>query len=115
MFAPSFLFIFAGAPYAEALRGNRAVSAALSAITAAVVGVVMNLALWFALHVVFGEVRAFELFGIGPDLPVLSSIDWRAALLAAAAIVAMLRFKVGMIPTLAVCAAAGVGLQMLPS
>lgn len=115
VFAPSFLFIFAGAPYAEALRGNRAVSAALSAITAAVVGVVMNLALWFALHVVFGEVRAFELFGIGPDLPVLSSIDWRAALLAAAAIVAMLRFKVGMIPTLAVCAAAGVGLQMLPS
>lgn len=63
----------------------------------------------------FWEVRAFRLFGIGPDLPVLSSIDWRAALLAAAAIVAMLRFKVGMIPTLAVCAAAGVGLQMLPS
>jgi chromate transporter len=115
VFAPSFLFIFAGAPYAEALRGNRAVSAALSAITAAVVGVVMNLALWFAIHVVFREVRAFEFFGVGPELPVLSSIDWRAALLAAAAMVAMLRFKVGMIPTLAVCAAAGVGLQMLRS
>ncbi|MDE1568303.1 chromate efflux transporter [Aquabacter sediminis] len=112
VFAPSFLFIFAGAPYAEALRGNRAVSAALSAITAAVVGVVMNLALWFAFHVIFHEVRTFELFGFGPELPVLSSIDWRAALLAAAAMVAMLRFKVGMLPTLAVCALAGVLLHM---
>jgi chromate transporter len=115
VFAPSFLFIFAGAPYAEALRGNRAVSAALSAITAAVVGVVMNLALWFALHVVFRDVWAFDLFGVGPELPVLSSIDWRAALLAAAAMVAMLRYKVGMIPALAGCAAGGIALQMLPS
>ncbi len=108
-FVPSFLWIFAGAPYVEALRSNRAVSAALTAITAAVVGVVMNLALWFALHVVFREVR--DLPGIGPDLPVLSSIDWAAAGLAAAAMIAMLRFKVGMIPTLACCAAAGVLLK----
>jgi chromate transporter len=112
-FAPCFLWIFLGAPYVEALRGNQAISAALSAITAAVVGVVMNLALWFALHVMFREVRAFEMFGIGPDLPVLASIDWRAALLAAAAMIAMLRFKVGIMPTLGASAAAGVLLTYL--
>jgi chromate transporter len=112
-FVPSFLWIFAGAPYVEALRNNRAVSAALSAITAAVVGVIMNLALWFALHVVFREVVTFDMFGIGPDVPVLTSIDWRAALLAAAAMIAMLRFKAGMIVTLAACALAGVVLMVV--
>lgn len=114
-FAPCFLWIFLGAPYVEALRGNRAISAALSAITAAVVGVVLNLALWFALHVVFREVRTLDLFGAGPDLPVLASIDWRAASLAAAALIAMLRFRVGMMPTLAACALAGVVLGQLPA
>jgi len=113
-FAPCFLWIFLGAPYVEALRGNRAIAAALSAITAAVVGVVMNLALWFALHVVFREVRTLDLFGLGPDVPVPGSIDWRAALLATGAMVAMLRFRLGMIPTLAICAAAGIGLSYLP-
>ncbi len=54
-FAPCFLWIFLGGPYVEALRGNRALSAALGAITAAVVGVIMNLALWFGLHVLFGR------------------------------------------------------------
>ncbi len=112
-FAPSFMFIFVGAPYSEALRGNKAASAVLSAITAAVVGVVMNLAIWFALHVVFREVRTISLFGACPDLPVLSSMDWQAALLATAAMVAMLRFKVGMIPTLAACAVAGLVLRGL--
>lgn len=107
-FAPCFFWIFLGAPYVEALRGNKALSAALTAITAAVVGVVMNLALWFALHVVFRQVRSVEFLGLAPDLPVLSSVDWRAAVLAAAAMIAMLRFKVGMIPTLAASALAGV-------
>jgi len=107
-FAPCFFWIFLGAPYVEALRGNKALSAALTAITAAVVGVIMNLALWFALHVVFREVRAINLLGLAPDLPVLSSLDWRAAVLAAAAMIAMLRFKIGMIPTLAASALAGV-------
>ncbi|OWJ56885.1 chromate efflux transporter [Inquilinus limosus] len=114
-FAPCFLWIFLGAPYVEALRGNRAISAALSAITAAVVGVVLNLALWFALHVVFREARTFDILGIGPDLPVLGTIDWRAAILAAAALIAMLRFRIGMIPTLAACALAGIGLGQLPA
>lgn len=107
-FTPCFFWIFLGAPYVEALRGNRALSAALTAITAAVVGVVMNLALWFALHVIFREVRSLEFLGLAPDLPVLSSLDWRAAVLSAVAMMAMLRFKIGMIPTLAAASIAGV-------
>ena len=112
-FAPCFLWILVGGPYVEALRGNTAISSALSAITAAVVGVIMNLAVWFALHVVFRDVRTIEVFGVGPDLPVLSSIDWRAAALSLAAAIAMLRFKTGMIPTLAACALAGLVLKHL--
>ncbi|WP_192182350.1 chromate efflux transporter [Mesorhizobium amorphae] len=109
-FVPCFFWIFLGAPYIEQLRQNKALSAALGAITAAVVGVVMNLALWFALHVVFGQVRSV---GLGMEIPVLSSLDWRAALLAAAAMVAMLRLKIGMLPTLAGSALAGLALQAL--
>jgi chromate transporter len=114
-FAPCFLWIFLGAPYVEALRGNKALSAALGAITAAVVGVIMNLALWFGLHVVFREVRRVPVLGLAPDLPVLASLDWRAALLAVAAMLLMLRFKVGMVATLGICAAAGVALTRLPA
>lgn len=114
-FAPCFFWIFLGAPYVEVLRGNRALSASLTAITAAVVGVVMNLALWFALHVVFREVRSVEFLGLAPDLPVLSSLDWRAALLSAAAMIAMLRFKIGMIPTLAAAGVAGTIVTRLTS
>lgn len=109
-FVPCFFWIFLGAPYIEALRQNKALSAALTAITAAVVGVVMNLALWFALHVIFGAVRSV---GLGMEIPVLSSLDWRAALLAAAAMVAMLRLKIGMLPTLAGSALAGLVLLAL--
>ncbi|RVA53323.1 chromate efflux transporter [Mesorhizobium sp. M7A.F.Ca.US.001.01.1.1] len=104
-FTPCFFWIFLGAPYIEALRGNKALSAALGAITAAVVGVIMNLALWFALHVIFREVRAT---GLGMNVPVPSSIDWRAALLSVAAMVAILKLKVGMLPTLALSALAGI-------
>lgn len=112
-FAPCFLWTFLGAPYVEALRSNRAISAALSAITAAVVGVIMNLALWFALHVVFREVRTVWFLGIGVDLPFPDTVDWRAAVLSLAAMVAMLRFEIGMLPTLAGCALAGVALRHL--
>lgn len=103
-FAPCFLWIFLGAPYVEALRGNKAISTAFSAITAAVVGVILNLGLWFAMHVVFGEVRTVW---AGMEIPVLASIDWRAALLSTAAVVAVLAFRVGTLPTIAACAIAG--------
>jgi len=104
-FTPCFFWIFLGAPYIEALRGNKALSAALGAITAAVVGVIMNLALWFALHVVFREVHNI---GLRMNVPVLSSVDWRAALLSCAAMIAILKLKIGMLPTLAGSALAGV-------
>jgi chromate transporter len=103
-FAPCFLWIFVGAPYVEALRGNRAVAASLSAITAAVVGVILNLAAWFGIHVLFREVRTA---GFGPDVPVLASIDWRAACLAAAAGFLLLKLRWGMLTVLAVSATLG--------
>ena len=110
-FAPCFLWIFLGAPYVEALKGNNGLAAALGAITAAVVGVIANLALWFGLHVLFREVSNLSVLGMKPEVPVLTSLDWRAALLAAGAAIALLRFKLGMVPVLAVCAVAGILLK----
>jgi chromate transporter len=111
-FAPCFLWIFLGAPFIEILRGNKALSGALSAITAAVVGVVLNLAVWFAIHTIFADVRPFRWGLLDVDVPVLASVRIWALLLALAAIVAMFRFKVGMIPTLVACSAAGIGLYL---
>lgn len=111
-FAPCFLWIFLGAPFVEALRGNKALAAALSSITAAVVGVILNLTLWFGLHVLFGRTFRLDLGGVGPDLPVIATLDWQAALLALAAIVLLLRFHVGMVWTLACVAAAGIALKL---
>nr|WP_119303267.1 chromate efflux transporter [Dongia deserti] len=111
-FVPCFLWIFLGAPFIEGLRGNKALSAALATITAAVVGVVLNLAVWFALHVLFREVREVSIFGIPQDVPMLDSVNVLSSLLTLAALVAVFRFKVGMIPVLAVCSAAGLALYL---
>jgi chromate transporter len=111
-FSPCFLWIFLGAPYIESLRGNRALSGALSAITAAVVGVILNLAIWFGIHTIFRDVRPFEWGPFSLDAPVWGSVDIWALLLSAAAIVAMFLFKVGMLPTLAATSAAGILLYM---
>ena len=106
-FTPCFLWIFAGAPFVERLRGNRALSAALAAITAAVVGVILNLALWFAIHTLFGKIRAVP-FAMGMiELPVLSSINIAGLALTLAAIIAVFRFKAGVLPVLLACSAAG--------
>lgn len=106
-FVPCFLWIFAGAPFIERLRGNKALSAALTAITAAVVGVILNLAIWFAIHTLFGRVQPIGISGHAFDAPVLASINWPAALLSAAAALAIFRFKLGVLTVLASCAAAG--------
>jgi chromate transporter len=111
-FAPCFLWIFLGAPFIERLRGNRALAGALSAITAAVVGVILNLALWFAIHTLFREVVPVRGFGLAFERPVLASVNVWALLLALAAIVAMFRFHAGMVATLAACSAAGVLLHL---
>jgi len=110
-FTPCFLWIFLGAPFVEALRGARALNAALAAITAAVVGVILNLALWFGLHVLFREVREVSAGPISLDLPALASVNWVSLALTAAAAVAAFRFKVGVIPLLLGCALVGVGLH----
>jgi chromate transporter len=105
-FLPCFAWIFLGAPHAERLRQNRALSAALAAVGAAVVGVIANLALWFALHSLFARHRPAP----GPfrfDIPIPASADLVAILLAAAALVAALRLKAGPLPLLAGCALAG--------
>jgi chromate transporter len=112
-FAPCFLWIFLGAPHIERLRGNRALSAALTAISAAVVGVILNLAIWFALHVVFREVITLESWGLNLALPNPASVDWAAAALAVAALLAVFRFKVGTGSLLAGAAALGLALYLL--
>jgi chromate transporter len=109
-FVPCFLFIFLGAPFMETLRGNKALHGALSAITAAVVGVVLNLAIWFAVHTIFRETYRVRGFGLSFDAPALASVNVWALMLSLAAVVAMFRLKAGMIPTLAACSAAGVAL-----
>ncbi|WP_294039616.1 chromate efflux transporter [Sphingomonas sp.] len=111
-FVPCFLWIFLGAPFIERLRGNAAVAGALSAITAAVVGVILNLAVWFALHTVFRRVTPFAAGPIHLDLPVPASLDPWALALSAAAIVAVLRFKTGTIATLVATSLAGIALHL---
>jgi chromate transporter len=112
-FTPCFLWIFAGAPYIEQLRGNKSLSAALSAITAAVVGVVLNLAVWFSIHTMFRVTQHFAKLGISVDAPIPASLDVWSLALALCAALAIFRFKVGMIPVLAASCAAGIVLHAL--
>jgi chromate transporter len=111
-FTPCFLWIFLGAPFIEKLRGNKALAGALAAITAAVVGVILNLGVWFALHTWFSDVQHLSALGLSFEVPILSSVDWLALGLSCAAILAIFRFKAGMIPTLVACAVAGVALHV---
>jgi chromate transporter len=112
-FTPCFLWIFAGAPYIEQLRGNKSLSGALSAITAAVVGVVLNLAVWFSIHTMFRVTQHFAKLGISVDAPIPASLDVWSLALALCAALAIFRFKVGMIPVLAASCAAGIVLHAL--
>jgi chromate transporter len=109
-FAPSFVWIFLFAPAVERVRADPALSAALAAITAAVVGVVLNLALWFGLNVLFAQSVPVRFGPIAFDAPVLTSLDWRVALIAVLAGILLLGLKRGVGVTLA--AAAGAGLVL---
>ena len=104
-FVPCFLWIFACAPWMERLERSERLQGALAAITAAVVGVIANLAVWFALHVLFARTAA-------NGWPDLTSFDWRAALIAAVAALLLFRFGRGVATTLAVCAALGLALGL---
>jgi chromate transporter len=111
-FTPCFLWIFLGAPFVETLRGNKGLAGALTAITAAVVGVILNLSIWFALHTVFRETMPVRSLGLSFDMPVLSSVDIAALILAIAAAAAIFRFNLGMLTVLGGSCAAGVLLRL---
>ena len=117
-FVPSFVWIFAGAPFVEKLRQNKILSAALSAITAAVVGVILNLALWFGLHVLFADVGNIALLSRATGLPLVSlawpvwsTLNVAAALIFVAACVMLFRFKLGMVSILGFAAVAGLAVR----
>ncbi|HEX8418114.1 MAG TPA: chromate transporter, partial [Methylobacterium sp.] len=112
-FVPCFLWIFLGAPFIEVLRGNAGLNGALSAVTAAVVGVILNLALWFSIHTLFRETRPLRAGPVAFDAPVLASADPWALLLTGTAVIAMFRLKLGAIPVLAAAALPGVVLHVL--
>lgn len=103
-FAPCFLWIFAFAPWIDRLERAAGLKGALAAVTAAVVGVIANLSLWFALHTLF---RRIERASWGIDVPVPSSMDLSAVLLAILAFVLLFRVRIGIIPLLAICSAGG--------
>lgn len=112
-FVPCFLWIFAGAPFIERLRGNKALSSALTAITAAVVGVILNLALWFAIHTLFDDVRPVATPTGSLDVPMLASVNIPATLLSIGALIAVFRFRIGVLPVLGACAAIGAAYVLL--
>ncbi|HUR42686.1 MAG TPA: chromate efflux transporter [Aestuariivirga sp.] len=105
-FAPCFLWIFAGAPYIEAIGGRPRLAGALSAITAAVVGVILNLSVWFGLHVLFGKVERLD--GVfKPWVPDWATLDAASLMLSLVAIIALLRLHLGIPKTLALCGTLG--------
>ncbi len=106
-FAPCFLWIFLGAPYVEQLRHNRLLNGVLSGITAAVVGVVLNLSLWFGLSALFGRTIPMDVLGAAVPVPDPSTADWFGLLLACLSFIAMRYGKLGMIQVLAGCAGLG--------
>jgi chromate transporter len=106
-FAPCFLWIFLGGPYIEKLRGNKALTTALSAITAAVVGVILNLAVTFGIQTLFDRVRAVEVFGGPIPSPALGSIDPFAAAVAVGSFVVLWRFRLNILWVVGASAIAG--------
>lgn len=112
-FVPGFLFIFVGAPYVERLRGNESLTAALTGVTAAVVGVIANLALYFAVHTLFAEADRVGWEHFGLLLPTWSSLQWEPALLGALASVLVFVLRWPVLRTIGVCGLAGLLLTLV--
>jgi chromate transporter len=111
-FVPSILFVVLGAPYVERLRANRSLSAALSGITAAVVGVIANLALYFALHTLFSQTEQHTWGPIRTGLPVPGTVIWSAVVITALGFILIFRLRWSVLRTLGACALAGVVWQL---
>ena len=107
-YVPCFLWIFVGAPWIERLRESALLRGALAGITAAIVGVILNLAIWFSLHTLFGTLEAMRLGPLVLQVPAWATLDAAAALIACGAALATLRFHVGLFPLIGGCAALGV-------
>jgi chromate transporter len=112
-FVPCFLFIFLGAPYVERLRGNHSLSAALTGITAAVVGVIANLAVYFAVHTLFATTRPLHWGPLRLEMPELSSLRPVPLAITAAALVLIFRLRWSVPRTLAVCAGLGLAAALI--
>jgi chromate transporter len=112
-FVPSFLFIFLGAPYVERVRGNRTLQSALTGVTAAIVGVIANLALFFAVHTLFSRTRTLSEGLVSLELPVWSSYVWEVWLVAVLAAVLVFALRWPVLRTLGICAAVGIVLSTL--
>jgi chromate transporter len=104
-FVPCFLWIFAGAPYIERLNAEPRLKSALAAVTAAVVGVILNLTVWFAVHVLFAEASVYAVGPLKVTVPIPATLRVDAVILAAAALILLFPLKRGVLTTLAVCGA----------
>jgi chromate transporter len=112
-FVPCFVFVFVGAPYVERLRGNHTLSAALTGITAAVVGVIANIAIFFALHTLFAKTTEVAWGPVQLELPVLATIKPVSLGIALVAAVLLFRLKWSVLRTLGVCAVLGLLAAMI--
>jgi len=112
-FVPSMLLVFLGAPYVERLRSNIAAASALAGVTAAVVGVIANLALFFSLHVLFEEIDEHVVGPLHVNLPVLSTIRPFAVVVALLAGVLLFQLRWSVLRTLGVCALVGAAAALL--
>ncbi len=112
-FVPCFLWIFTGAPYIEWISTQPRLKGALNAITAAVVGVILNLSIWFALHVFFTDVNVWSSGLIQTSVPNFASLDWRVVILTLMAALIAFRLHLGIPTMLVICSVAGLGLSFL--
>ena len=112
-FVPAFLLVFLGAPYVERLRHNRTVADALSGVTAAVVGVIANLGLFFAMHTLFDEVDRVSWGPLHPEIPDLSTLRWGSLAIALVAAVLLFRLQWSVLRTIGVCALLGIAAALV--
>jgi chromate transporter len=112
-FAPCFLWIFLGAPFIEQLRGNRVLNGALSAVTAAVVGVILNLAVTFGIVALFDSVRQGEFLSVTFPVPAFGSLDVFALILAAAGFIALWKYRLNVLWVVGISAIAGLVYQSI--